>query len=336
MIVDIIGGLGNQLFCYAFARALKERSGAEVRLNVSHYATNDRITEPHRLYAHATQPSIRRLELAHFAPSLPMLWDFEPKAYFKAQDSLYTARKLLAQLLPRKYRKHPFKHRYTDDSPLESLLQSSASLDPRSYFQGYFQNPAYFRSIAPILRTELTLQAPLPPSNIAFLESIRAQKESCFVHIRRGDYLASANSYFLKLGKPYYERAFEILKTRKPQAHLFIFSNDMPWCRQHFTQGQTQGDISSDRISTLGLPFSFVEGNDEGAASFELELMRACKNGVSANSSLSWWAGYLAAREDSLIITPARATSLDNEHSPFIHQAPTLGKGAQWLAIPPL
>lgn len=332
MIVDIIGGLGNQLFCYAFARALKERSGAEVLLNVSHYAANDRITEPHRLYAHATQPSIRRLELTHFSPSLPMLWDFEPKAYFKAQDSLYTARKLLFQLLPRKYRKHPFKHRYTDDSPLESLLQSSASLDPRSYFQGYFQNPAFFASIAPILRAELSLQTPLNQTNAALSESIRAQQESCFVHIRRGDYLASANEFFLKLGKPYYERAFKILKTCKPQAHLFIFSNDMPWCKQHFTQGQT----NDERISTLGLPFSFIEGNDESAASFELELMRACKNGISANSSLSWWAGYLAAREDSLIITPTHATSLDNEHSPFIHQALTHCKDAQWLAIPPL
>ena len=121
------------------------------------------------------------------------------------------------------------------------------------------------------------------------------------MHIRRGDFLASANSDFIKLDKDYYERAFCHLKAIYPQAYLYIFSNDIPWCKEHFSQHNK----TESSISTQGLEFSFVENNDEAVAVQEMELMRACQNGIIANSTFSWWAAYLMKNPSKIIISPS-------------------------------
>ncbi len=105
----------------------------------------------------------------------------------------------------------------------------------------------------------------------------------------------------MRLGKSYYERAFATLKQYIPNAHLFIFSNDIPYCKSHFTKKAA----SDEHISTQGLEFSFIESNDEGKAAQEMELMRSCENAIIANSTFSWWAAYLIENPHKIVIAPS-------------------------------
>lgn len=57
-----------------------------------------------------------------------------------------------------------------------------------------------------------------------------------------------------------------------------------------------------------GLEFSFIEGNDEGNAIEEMELMSACKHAIIANSTFSWWAAYRIANPHKIVIAPKRIT----------------------------
>ena len=82
---------------------------------------------------------------------------------------------------------------------------------------------------------------------------------------------------------------------------MFIFSNDIPYCKSHFTKKAA----SDEHISTQGLEFSFIESNDEGKAAQEMELMRSCENAIIANSTFSWWAAYLIENPHKIIIAPS-------------------------------
>ena len=63
--------------------------------------------------------------------------------------------------------------------------------------------------------------------------------------------------------------------------HIFIFSNDILWCEREFLA------ILSDEAK------KFVKNNGEDSAVQEMELMRSCQNAIIANSTFSWWTGYL-------------------------------------------
>lgn len=301
MIVCLQGGLGNQMFQYAFAKALAHFHKAEVILDASFYSNpkNTHLQEDSRIYANATQPTIRNLEITHFNLSLPIDITFNQKAFFKSHDKLMPLYRIYKNLLPRAYRRHNYRYHYAESLILQEQFLT-LNFPTYAYFDGYFQNLSYFDNISHIIQQEFTLKHPLSQSNQTLKEQIESTPNATFVHIRRGDYLASANSNTIKLGKDYYEKAFCHIKAIYPQAHLYIFSNDIPWCKEHFKQHHTESGIS-----TQGLAFSFVENNDEAAAMQEMELMRACQNGIIANSTFSWWAAYLMKNPSKTIISPS-------------------------------
>lgn len=302
MIVCLKGGLGNQMFQYAFAKALTHFHKTEVVLDASFYNNpkNTHLQEDSRIYANATQPTIRNLEITHFNLSLPIDITFNQKAFFKSHDKLMPLYRIYKNLLPRAYRRHNYRYHYAESQTIQEYF-STLHFPKYAYFDGYFQNLSYFSGISHIIQQEFTLKTPLSQSNQALKKQIESTPNATFVHIRRGDFLASANSDFIKLDKDYYERAFCHLKAIYPQAYLYIFSNDIPWCKEHFSQHNK----TESSISTQGLEFSFVENNDEAVAVQEMELMRACQNGIIANSTFSWWAVYLMKNPSKIIISPS-------------------------------
>lgn len=89
------------------------------------------------------------------------------------------------------------------------------------------------------------------------------------IHVRRGDYVN--NPFYVDLFKTdYYEKAMELF----PNDTFLVFSDDINWCKQQ--------DIFQHCI--------FSEGNDEVT---DMNLMASCKAVITANSSYSWWAGWL-------------------------------------------
>lgn len=86
------------------------------------------------------------------------------------------------------------------------------------------------------------------------------------------------------------------IKTRLGQPHIFIFSNDIEWCEKNLC----------NLLDFKGCHIEFVKANGEGNAAEEMELMRACKHAVIANSTFSWWASYLIDNPDKQIIMPTQ------------------------------
>lgn len=151
------------------------------------------------------------------------------------------------------------------------------------YYHGYWQNPNWFRSYQAILKKELSFPPIVDERNRFYANQI-LNSASVALHIRRGDYA--------KLGwdsppQYYLERIKEVL-TSHHDASFFVFSDDIPWCRQHCD------------LLGLSLPkkVTYVEGNIQGRNYIDLQLMSMCQIMIINRSAFGYLAMLLNERLD--------------------------------------
>ncbi len=108
---------------------------------------------------------------------------------------------------------------------------------------------------------------------------------SVAVHIRRGDYLNNPK-YVMLTETMYYKNALEIAKNILPKQKLYIFSDDILWCKNN-------GMFENAKY------IDFTHNAYE-----DMYLMSKAKGIIIANSTFSWWAGYLG--EHLFVIRPEK------------------------------
>lgn len=110
-----------------------------------------------------------------------------------------------------------------------------------------------------------------------FSQDIPDETDMVAIHVRRGDYVN--NPFYVNLmDTDYYDKAMQIF----PDEKFIVFSDDIEWCKKQ--------DLFD------GCAFS--ERNDEIT---DMNLMASCKGVITANSSFSWWAGYLS---NGIVVAP--------------------------------
>lgn len=318
--VEFIGGLGNQMFIYAFAKAI-EQKGLSVCLSTHNY---DVMQEREALLKEELDKptehrDVRNLEILSFDLSLPL--DFDLKEEFRKRLKRSMVAKIAKRLSYRLYLR--LSQVFYEG---EWIFQNDSFpflINPNSHLSGYFQELRYFEHIRSLLVRDFKLKNPLSLRNQSLKEKIANTPNSCFLHIRRGDYLYDEHWMFVELGSIYYENAIEIIKSYIKCPNFFIFSNEISWCKQNFLQ-----NLSPEALD--GANFYFVDQNKEGNAVEEMELMRACQNGIIANSTFSWWAGYLIENPSKVIVTPTHFHYYETITKKLIPHREEDGK---WIAI---
>ncbi|PZU91914.1 MAG: alpha-1,2-fucosyltransferase [Chelatococcus sp.] len=266
--VRLIGGLGNQLFQYAAARALAKRHGAEVKLDLSGFESY----------------GLRRYELGAY-PIAATVATADELARIGAppQRSGFLGR-LAGRLMPRPAHHYREPHYRYDPQLARQPLPI--------FMDGYWQSELYFADAADVLRLELTPKEPLEPANADVADKIR-QTKAVSVHVRRGDYVSNAhtNTYHGVCSLDYYRAAIAHIQANVTDAHLFIFSDDHDWTRDNLK---------------FDLPTTYVTANSADRGFRDMQLMSLCKNHVIANSSFSWWGAWLNPSPSKIVVAPAR------------------------------
>ncbi|RJO59342.1 hypothetical protein C4546_03100 [Candidatus Parcubacteria bacterium] len=158
---------------------------------------------------------------------------------------------------------------------------------PPAYLDGYWQSEKYFMASQDQIRKDFTLKNPLSTKAQGLLEAIK-QHPSVSLHIRRTDYLQGSNNFYHICSLDYYEQAIKILEQQYDDFKIFVFSDDIEWAKANLKFRQ---------------PMEFVNGN----TSFEdLRLMSRCDHNIIANSTFSWWGGWLNANLNKTVIAPAK------------------------------
>ena len=300
IIIQIAGGLGNQLQQYALYQKFKSL-GAEARLDLSWFEqfedtkqeTNDK--EPYKEQNkddHGTnkiKPAIkqdivvtnRQCEL-NFFEHLPYESCTE-KERTALTGSQGLAGKLRRKLLPQTV------HRYKEEQMYDPELLNYRDM----YLSGYFACEKYYADILPELREMIRFpeiaDAQKRMANEEMLKKIR-NSHAVSVHIRRGDYLQPENAAMFGniCTEEYYESALDYMKEKIEDPHFFIFSDDVAYVREHY-QGEE---------------YTIVDINHGDDSFYDMYLMSRCEGNICANSTFSFWGARLNGRTDKIMIRP--------------------------------
>ncbi|QOX79704.1 alpha-1,2-fucosyltransferase [Trichlorobacter lovleyi] len=263
------GGLGNQLFQYAAGRALAEKHGVELFLDLS------------RLQHPKPGDTPRCFELAPFNIKASLLAEENRQPLGNYQACLHrlvlkAGIPLLGNII--------LKEQGCGFDPLISRAPSSCVLD------GFWQSERYFKQITGLLQQELSLNSPSPALRKA---SSVLSDATVAVHVRRGDYVTNpaAASFHGICSQDYYRAAVTNILTCYPDSQFLVFSDDPAWCQEHLDLGQ---------------PFRLAVDMGVNGPAEELVLISRCAHQVIANSSFSWWGAWLNPSPHKLVVAPCR------------------------------
>lgn len=267
VIVKLQGGLGNQMFQYAAARAVAPTR--KCYFDLSFLNTNN-ISN--------SEFTARRFELSLF-PNLnfKFLNTFLTKLISRGNE--YKVYSLLRNLLLHGFAAIHNCNSYENYSSARTL-----------YLDGYFQNEQCFKHIRNMLLHEFQFPA-LTNMAANWLQAISNSTNAVSIHVRRGDYMKPAVlAYHGVLPLTYYQEAIAVTSERIRAAEFFVFSDDINWCRENLT-------LENKKVN-------FV--TPCGAAWEEMALMSKCRHHIIANSSFSWWGAWLSTGDNKLVVAPER------------------------------
>jgi len=205
-ILEIKGGLGNQLFILNFIDFL-EKNNFKVYSITSFYESqknNSLNTDSRELYLYGdflrlNIPSKKCSNFLSFILNLPNRRNsFWINVLFKI-SKLFIC--------------------YVDDSNLVQKIKSSKNI---FFFDGYFQNYDFLQSNVQLIK-RLSLDPKFKFDNSITDSNLAA------VHVRRRDYLNMSE----ELGITYYQNALGYLKKTIGDFNFNVFTDDVEWCKNN-------------------------------------------------------------------------------------------------------
>lgn len=264
IVVNLKGGLGNQMFQYAFGRALAIKNNDVFKLDTSSLDQAKQIGNIYRPFS---------LELFNIEKDIATSSDI---TVCKKPKSLLSKIVTRIQSTLHGDQSNLFKPEY---------LNQTGNL----YLDGYFQSPRYFENIRTVLLDEFTLTSPLLEFGAKILEQIQSS-QSIAIHIRRGDYQSNpiVKKQFGLCSKDYYLKAIGRIQSEIKDSRFFVFSDDITWVKNNLNLPEGSVYVSNPELKDAE----------------ELSLMSACQHNIIANSSFSWWAAWLNQNPNKIVIAP--------------------------------
>lgn len=271
-IVKLKGGLGNQMFQYAFAKYLADYTKEEVKLDYTSFSllSNDHIRKP-------------RIKSFNLSLQEAVDKDIDDACFFShRQDSLSTKYKILIAIESVLNTKYFFENdrRYRE---LEKIAQNK-------YFDGYWQSWRYVEPCIDDLIKDFQPNYIICDATRQMIDKV-SKENSVFIGVRKGDYDVE-KGHFGSFGQEYYDQALSIIECQVDHPKYYIFSNDITWTKENLDFGNRSVVYRED---------------DDVVNDFEeLLIMANCKHSIIVNSTYHWWAARLKYSSGKIVIAPKR------------------------------
>lgn len=266
IIVGIAGGLGNQMFQYAFYRALMEK-GKNVKIDLD-------------LSWHGKYEMHNGYELHRI---------FSVKENVATKDEikeLVGSRNIFNRFL----RRYKLKKTFYFTPKLEDCIRFNEKFlnVDNIYLFSAWQTEKYFSTVKSIIEKEFVFKLKMNEDSQSIAKQIM-QENSVSIHVRRGDYLNNEQLRGICTVE-YFTRAIERIKQLVKQPRFYVFSDDIQWCKEHFL---------FDNIK-------YVSSNSGIDSYQDMQLMSLCKHNITSNSTFSWWGAWLNKNVNKIVISPKK------------------------------
>ena len=293
-IVNIIGGLGNQMFQYAYAIALqKAHPGETIKIDTQHFRFP--IIKKYR----GNNFYHNGFEIYRIFPNSDIpeasAWDLIKLSYYIPN---YILSRVARRIFPKRNSEYILsadKYFYYQDDAINR--------EGDCYYEGVWSSIKYYQEVKPELQRQFSFGVP-NRYNFEMLQKI-AETNSVAIHVRRGDYVNASNFRDI-CTIDYYQKAIKTILELELDPVFYIFSNDIDWCKKNIEP------------LLLGNKVEYMSGNRGQDSPWDMFLMGHCKSQILANSSFSWWSAFLNSQAVH-IIAPSRWVNRSNDVEMYDH-----------------
>ncbi|MFA0581956.1 alpha-1,2-fucosyltransferase [Vibrio breoganii] len=279
--INLIGGLGNQLFQVAYAKALSVKYGLPMVVNESAYETY----------------KIRSYSLNNIKISETFVSNYSISKKRTIYRKLYRIYQKILKLIGvgnygklfiDTFAKRGYIYNF-DDYFYEIDINSDAKILD---LYGYFQSEKYFEEFRGIIKKELKVNQEPTNCEQYYLDLISKHPNNVAISMRLGsDYTKS--KMFNVCTTNYYIESIKLAKSTLGNDLFLVFSDDIERAKSIL---DGLDDTKDERVI-------FVEGLRDYQS---LRVMYSCSNFIISNSSFAWWGAYLSDNEKKIIISPSR------------------------------
>lgn len=295
VIIQLAGGLGNQMFQYALYLQFQNLH-KEVKIDDVAGFVEDEKRDPSLSAFGITYQKADPKEIEEMLDASLLFWHrVRRKLFGRKRKSYFEADKRFKPEI------------FTWDD---------------IYLEGYWQTEKYFEAVADQVRAAFDVdrllmvqqaedmakagRTKLQTKVQTYLRQI-TQTQSVSLHIRRGDYLTPENQALFGgiCTEAYYKEAVRLMREQYPGCRFFLFTNDKEWAKERFADdkgGRTTETALADGEPADVIVVDLPEGSDHE----EFVLMSKCKHHILANSSFSWWASYLNQNPGKTVLAPPK------------------------------
>ncbi len=270
-IVRYKGGIGNQMFQYAFQLSLEEQH-RNVFASDGYYRNH--------IMSH------RHFNLQEIFPNVHLQFIDDEKfnrineqwQKIKNDEKKYDA--FISDV----------KNRFFWVEENESQYVSEVYDTTACAFVGYWQTEKYFINIKKKVNEKFQFNV----QNKDVKSFVNECRNSIGVHVRLGDYLNTPELYGGICTREYYQAAIRLLTKKTHINKILVFSDDV----------KTALDLLS--LDESDIKCFFLEPTKNYKDWYDMYLMSNCKHMVIANSSFSWWGAWLNNENNRIIVAPQR------------------------------
>ena len=198
VVVKLMGGMGNQMFQYAFGKRISLQTGRELILDLSFL--NRRDLGPNFVY--------RNYDLDIFNLSKHKIVDKFDENYELIVDD--------------------FDFKSKDLTPIDNIIEKCLNNKSENiYLDGYWSSQKYFSNS---INSEFSFQDPIINESTSLLQDILSSN-SVLLNIRRTDFLNG--NFHGVFEKDYILNSINKLNKTEDNLKFFIFSDDIQWCQDN-------------------------------------------------------------------------------------------------------
>jgi hypothetical protein len=267
IIVELNGGLGNQMFQYALGKSIAKSRNLKLLISIKKLNEIDES-----IYLK------RSFELDVFDVNWNFTQTIHHRLFFPNNSLIFKCLNKILRCLIIEEKKFSYTEINTKTR--------------NTYLIGYFQSEKYFQHISNELRNEFLFKKKKNQKTEHFQKEIM-KANSISVHIRRGDYVEGITSDLHGFaGLEYYMESINYIKSNIANPKFYFFSDDCDWVSKNLLPAIDCAEI--------------VNHNKNEESWQDMYLMSLCKHNIIANSSFSWWGAWLNSNVNKMVIAPKK------------------------------
>lgn len=267
IIVQLKGGLGNQLFQYAAGLSLSMHHHVPLKVDITELSGASKNNDTKRDFD---------LQQLAMPPIVATVTEINEKTHQPFVE------KYFQKLLP------PYKRKIYKEASF-SFDEHFFHAGKNIYLKGYRQSEQYFLPIANTIKQGFLFKEEVTAKVEPLAVELR-QTNSVSVHVRRGDF---ANPLFAAhhgtLDSSYYQTSIHKMQSLIGNCNFYVFTDSPEWVKENL-------QFPEEAV--------FVSGNMSTNHFQDFYLISQCRHNIIANSTFSWWAAWLNNNPEKIVIAP--------------------------------